>query len=206
MEDAIKKRYSALAGEKCCLSCGGAFEFSHVSPGEVCIDLGCGRGTDVVRLAEIAGPDGFVYGIDATPGMLEKGKRTAEKLGINNVCFILSGLEKIPIENDSADLVISNCVINHVENKFVVWKEIYRLLKKGGRFVISDIYSSDTVPPEYSSDPEAVAECWAGAVTREEYLSHIKQAGFLIVEIIEESKPYEKGKITVSSFTIRGEK
>lgn len=200
----MKRRYSKLAEDTCCLSCGGALEKSGVSAGEICIDLGSGRGTDVIRLAEIVGQKGFVYGIDATPAMVSKGKSAANKLGIENVEFILSKLEKIPLNGELANLIISNCVINHVRHKDAVWNEIYRLLKNGGRFVISDIYSDEPVPAEYSSDPVAVAECWAGAVTRNEYLSSIERAGFSQVEIIEESKPYEKGKIRVCSFTLSG--
>ncbi|MFO7922387.1 MAG: methyltransferase domain-containing protein [Bacteroidales bacterium] len=204
MEDAVKFRYSRLADDNCCLSCGGAMEKSGAAPGEICIDLGSGRGTDVIRLADIVGSKGFVYGVDATPEMVNKGRSAANKLGIDNVGFILSGLREIPLSSNLADLVISNCVINHVDRKDRVWMEIFRLLKKGGRFVISDIYSVEPVPDEYSSDPVAVAECWAGAVTRDEYLATIERAGFKQVRIIEESRPYEKGRINVCSFTVTG--
>jgi arsenite methyltransferase len=204
MDDAVKIRYSRLADESCCLSCGGALEKSGAARGEICVDLGSGRGTDVIRLAEIVGHTGFVYGIDATPEMVSKGLTAAKKLGIENIEFILAELEEIPLESGLADLIISNCVINHVNRKDRVWAEIFRLLKKGGRFVVSDIYSVEPVPEEYSSNPAAVAECWAGAVTRDEYLETLKRAGFKKVEIIEESKPYEKGKIGVCSFTLSG--
>jgi ubiquinone/menaquinone biosynthesis C-methylase UbiE len=96
--------------------------------------------------------------------------------------------------------------LNHVSNKIKVWAEIYRLLKNGGRFVISDIYSSEPVPEEYANDPEAVAECWAGSITRTEYIEIIKQTGFKNFKILEESQPYPKGKIEVSSFTITAKK
>jgi arsenite methyltransferase len=204
MEEAINKRYTQLAESSCCLSCGGALDKSGITEGEVCIDLGSGRGNDVIRMAEIVGPDGFVYGIDSTPGMISKGKKTAEKLGVENVEFILSGLEEIPLDSSIADLIISNCVLNHVSRKDLVWQEIYRLLKPGGRFTISDIYAEEAVPSEYSSDPEAVAECWAGAVTYDEYMNSIARAGFSSMDVIEKSQPYEKGKIKVCSFTVRG--
>lgn len=203
-EEAVRNRYTQLAGETCCLSCGGALEKSGAAPGETGIDLGSGRGTDVIRIAEIVGQEGFVYGIDTTPEMIKKGRSAAIKLGIDNVEFIQSGLERIPLEEGIADVVISNCVINHVSRKDLVWKEIYRLLKSGGRFVVSDICSVDPVPEEYSSDPASVAECWAGAVTRDKYLADIEGAGFSGVKILEESKPYEKGKIKVFSFTLSG--
>ncbi len=206
MDDAIKVRYSRLADEACCLSCGGAMEKSGASAGEVCVDLGSGRGTDVLRLAAAVGNGGFVYGIDATPGMVEKGRSAARKLGVENVSFIHGELEEIPLGSGSVNLVISNCVINHIAAKDALWKEVFRILRKGGRFVVSDIYSVYPVPSEYSSDPEAVAECWAGAVTRDEYLGMLRDAGFDCIEILEESMPYRKGKIEACSFTVRGYK
>lgn len=202
----INKRYSDLAETACCLSCGGAINYSEAQPGEVCVDLGSGRGTDVLRLAESVGEGGFVYGIDISDGMIMKATTTARNLGISNVEFIHSPLEKIKLEENLANLIISNCTINHASDKQTVWNEIYRILKKGGRFIISDIYSSDPVPGEYRNDPVAVAECWAGSVTRNEYLEQLRNAGFSSVKVIEESAPYEKGKIMVSSWTIAGEK
>jgi arsenite methyltransferase len=200
----INKRYSELAADACCLSCGGAINFSKALPGEVCVDLGSGRGTDVLRLAEEVGKNGFVYGIDISEGMISKAENTAIKLGIMNVRFIKAELESIPVEDKSVDLVISNCTINHAANKQKVWSEIARILKSGGRFVVSDIYSLDEVPEIYRNDPEAIAECWAGAVTRETYLNQLRTAGFKEIEIVEESAPYEKGSIKVASLTIKG--
>lgn len=202
----INVRYSVLAEESCCLSCGGAVDKSEARKGEVCIDLGSGRGTDVIRLAETVGPKGFAYGIDVTDSMISKAQKTASKMGIENVKFILSDLENITLEDEIADLIISNCTLNHVAQKQKVWNEIYRLLKNGGRFVISDIYSSAPVPEEYANDPVAVSECWAGSVTKSEYLKIIKKAGFKNLKILEDSAPYPKGKIEVSSFTISATK
>jgi arsenite methyltransferase len=202
----ISKRYSELAESACCLSCGGALNYAQASEGEVCVDLGSGRGTDVLRLAETVGNNGFVYGVDLSEGMIRKAVSTAEKLGVANVQFIQSPLEKLSLKDNSADLVISNCTINHSADKQAVWNEIFRILKKGGRFVVSDIYSLIPVPEEFRTDPVAISECWAGSVTREEYLDHLKYAGLTSVRIIEESAPYEKGKIMVSSWTIAGKK
>lgn len=200
----INKRYSSLAEDSCCLSCGGAIGYSKPESGEVCVDLGSGRGTDVLRLAEEVGEKGFVYGVDISDGMIRKAKSTAEKLGAKNVKFLKAELEVLPIEDKIVDLVISNCTLNHSSDKQKVWNEVARILKKGGRFVVSDIYSSEPVPEEFRNDPQAVAECWAGAVTREEYLNHLQTAGFVQIKVLEESAPYEKGKIKVSSFTIYG--
>jgi arsenite methyltransferase len=202
----IDKRYSDLADSSCCLSCGGAINFSRAAEGEICVDLGSGRGTDVLRLAGNVGDNGFVYGIDISAGMLQKARNTADRLGITNAEFIGSPLEKINLADSVADLVISNCTINHSSDKQAVWNEVYRILKNGGRFVVSDIYSVNPIPEEYRNDPVAVSECWAGSVTRNEYLDQLGKAGFTSVQILEESAPYEKGKAMVSSWTITGRK
>jgi arsenite methyltransferase len=202
----INKRYSELAKSDCCLSCGGALNYAEAQPDELCVDLGSGRGNDVIRLAEAVGKNGLVYGIDISEGMIEKATGTAERLGITNTKFIHSNLEKILLDDNIADLVISNCTINHAADKQAVWNEIHRILKKGGRFVISDIYATSPVPEEYKNDPVAIAECWAGSVTRDEYVKHLETAGFSAITVIEESAPYEKGKISVSSWTISGNK
>jgi arsenite methyltransferase len=202
----IIKRYSDLAESDCCLSCGGALNYSEAKPGEVCVDLGSGRGTDVIRLAETVGDGGFVYGIDISEGMIQKAVSTAERLGITNVEFRESPLEKLSLSESVADLVISNCTINHASDKQSVWNEIFRILKPGGRFVVSDIYSIEPIPDEYRNDPVAISECWAGAVTRTEYMDNLHNAGFISVNVIEESAPYTKGKVIVSSLTVTGGK
>ena len=202
----INNRYSQLAESECCLSCGGAINYAEPAIGEVCVDLGSGRGTDVLRMAESVGETGFVYGIDISDGMLEKARLNAEKFGVANVSFVRSELEKLELPDEVADLVISNCTLNHAADKQAVWNEIYRILKKGGRFVISDIYATNPIADEYRNDPVAVAECWAGSVTRAEYIQHLENAGFNSVEIIEESAPYNKGKSQVVSWTIAAKK
>jgi SAM-dependent methyltransferase len=122
------------------------------------------------------------------------------------VSFIQSDLEKLTLPAAIADLVVSNCTINHASDKLKVWKEIFRVLKSGGRFVVSDIYALAPVPDEYRNDPVAVSECWAGAVTREEYMQTLNDAGFTEISVLEESKPYKKGLIDAASFTIFGKK
>jgi len=202
----IDKRYTQLAEQECCLSCGGAIDLSHPKEGEVCIDLGCGKGTDLIRLREAVGETGFVYGVDISEGMLAKAKKNIEKFGYANVVLVRSELEQIQLNDKVADLIISNCTINHAQNKRAVWSEIHRILKKGGRFVVSDIYSTEPVPAEYANDPVAVSECWAGAITKDEYVKILTETGFKNVSIVEESKPYEKGKVTVVSFTVQANK
>lgn len=202
----INNRYSALSESTCCLSCGGAIDYCEVKPGNTCLDLGSGRGNDVLRLAEMTGTTGKVYGIDVSDGMLKKARKNAEKFNVTNTEFIKSVLEEIPLEDESIDIIISNCTINHAEEKEKVWKEVNRVLKKDGYFVVSDIYSTEPVPEQYRSDPQAIAECWAGADTKEAYLQTLQKAGFEGVEILEQSTPYPKGEIEVASWTLKGVK
>jgi ubiquinone/menaquinone biosynthesis C-methylase UbiE len=202
----IERRYTGLAEQECCLSCGGAVDLSQPQPGETCIDLGCGKGTDLIRLREAVGEQGMVYGIDISDGMLAKASKNIDKFGYTNVRLVRSELEQLQVEGGVANLVISNCTINHASNKRAVWSEIKRVLKKGGRFVVSDIYATEPVPAQYANDPVAVAECWAGAITKEEYLSILNETGFKNITIIEESKPYKKGEVTVVSFTVSATK
>lgn len=198
----IDKRYSQLAETECCLSCGGAVDMSKPQPGEVCVDLGCGKGTDLIRLREVVGENGFVFGVDVSEGMLAKAQKNIDKFGYNNIKLVRCELESLQLGDKVADLIVSNCTINHAGNKRAVWSEIKRVLKKGGRFVVSDIYSIGTVPEQYANDPVAVAECWAGSIPKEEYLQILQETGFKNITILEESRPYEKGKISVVSFTI----
>ena len=205
-KDAINVRYSKLAEKSCCLSCGGAVNHIDIKEKDICVDLGSGRGIDVIKMAETTGEDGHVFGIDISEGMIIKAKKNAEKFGVDNVTFINAELESLPIENEIVDVVISNCTINHAKDKQKAWNEVNRILKSTGYFIVSDIYSSKPVPEEYENDPLAVAECWAGSVTKETYIKQLENAGFKDLEIIEESEPYKKGKITVSSWTIKGKK
>lgn len=203
---AINTRYSELAESSCCLSCGAALSHCAPEPDEVGVDLGSGRGNDVLRIAEIVGEQGFAYGVDIADGMLESARSKAERLGVHNAGFVKSELEKIDLDDEVADFVISNCTINHARDKQAVWEQIFRILKPGGRFVVSDIYTTAEVPEKHRNDPALVAECWAGAATRDEYLQTLLRAGFVNIEIIEESLPYDKGKIRVASITLAGKK
>ena len=204
--EAINERYTSLSETSCCLSCGGAINHAKAQSGEVCVDLGSGRGNDVIRLAEDVGEKGYVYGIDISEGMIAKANANLEKFEVQNAKILKAELESLPLRNDSVNLVISNCTINHASDKPAVWSEVYRILKKGGRFVVSDIYATQPIAEEYRNDPAAVAECWAGSVTRAEYLTMLEDAGFTDIKIFEESEPYAKGQAEVASFTISGKK
>ena len=150
-----------------------------------------------LRLAQQVAPGGRAFGVDITDAMLEKARKTATKMGIENASFLRADLEDLPLADASVDWVTSNCVLNHANDKPRVWREI-------GRFVVSDIYAIEPIPEHYRRDPEAIAECWAGAIVRDEYLSAVVGAGLSGLEILEESTPYEKGKAKVASFTIAG--
>ncbi|MCS7204378.1 MAG: methyltransferase domain-containing protein [Leptospiraceae bacterium] len=206
--DSIKVRYAQEADAACCLSCGSPIEYSFLKPGEVLVDLGSGRGTDVIKATKYIGSSGKAIGIDATPEMISVAKRNAEKLRLKNVDFLLGEIENIPLGDEVADVVISNCVINHAKDKAKVYQEIYRILKPNGRFVISDIIAEKELPEEVKNDPESWAQCYGGAITKEEYFLAIAKANFKEIEILEESAPYEKGKerVLIRSITIRGYK
>lgn len=201
--EAVEVRYAKMAKDDgSSLSCGGAIRHSRVEPGDSCLDLGCGRGKDLLSLAEIAGHSGHVFGIDISAEMLKRAQKMVNKAGVQNISLIKSDLETIPLKDEALNLIISNCAVNHASNKQAVWNEVYRTLKEGGRFVVSDIYSLTAVPEHCRNSPEAVAECWAGSVTREDYLGQLAKAGFEAIDILEESKPYPKGEISVVSWTI----
>jgi len=202
--EAINERYTSLSETSCCLSCGGAINHAKAQAGEVCVDLGSGRGNDVIRLAEEVGEKGYIFGIDISEGMIAKANANLEKFEVQNAKILKAELESLPLRNDSVNLVISNCTINHASDKPAVWREVYRILKQGGRFIVSDIYATQPIAEEYRNDPTAVAECWAGSVTRAEYLTMIEDAGFVEIKIFEESEPYAKGQAEVASWTISG--
>lgn len=186
---AINERYTSLSETSCCLSCGGAINHAKPQLGETCVDLGSGRGNDVIRLAEEVGETGFVFGIDISEGMIAKATANLEKFEVQNAKILKAELENLPLNEDSANLVISNCTINHSADKHAVWAEVFRVLKPGGRFVVSDIYATQPIAEKYRNDPAAVAECWAGSITRAEYLAMLEAAGFIDIKIFEESEP-----------------
>jgi SAM-dependent methyltransferase len=203
---AIENRYSELAQSGGSLSCGTAIDFAQVQPGQVCVDLGSGRGKDVLRLAERVGAQGHAWGVDLTPAMLEKARDAAAQAGVTNATFVQSSLERLTLPSGCADWVFSNCALNHASDKRAVWAEIARVLKPGARFVVSDLYAVDEISAEYRDDPAAVAECWAGAVLKADYLAQIALAGLSDVHILKESAPYTKGQARIASFTVAGQK
>jgi len=191
---------------ECCSTNSTLINDAKIKLGDVCLDIGCGHGTNVIRIADKVGEHGFVNGIEFSEETISKARLSAKKLGINNVDFITSDRETLEIKSQSIDVIISNYTINKIEKKQKIFNEIYRILKKGGRIVISDIYAKEPVPIEFRTNPQMIAECWAGATTKEEYLRILENAGFTTIEIIEESKPYKKGEIYISNLTFTSTK
>ncbi len=203
---AIQQRYGVLATQPGSLSCGGAATSCEATPGQTCVDLGCGRGRDVLVLAQKVGPYGHVFGIDGSPAMVEAAQSLAREAGLRNVTIRESSLEALSLADASVDWVVSNCALNHARDKARVWSEIARVLTPGGRFLVSDIYAVEAIAEEHRNDPVAVAECWAGAETRPEYLAHVAAAGFDQVEVTSERAPYRKQHALLASFTLSGRK
>ena len=156
------------------------------------MDLGSGGGVDCFIAAKEVGDDGFVIGIDMTPRMLELARNNAEKLRTENVVFKLGHIESVPQPDDTVDLIISNCVIALSERKDRVFSEILRILKPGGRFVISDIVTLDTLPSYVQKSPSEWVDCVGGAAVMSEYIEMVREAGFPDIEILnkEQSRPY----------------
>ena len=215
IKNAVRQRYSQLAlrntsccgneTESCCsspstsasdlpeealsvvASCGSPLTHVEVREGETVLDLGSGGGVDVFRASKLVGENGKVIGLDATPEMIFRARETAKKYGYSNVEFRLGEIEHMPIENNSVNLVISNCVLNLVPDKESAFRDIYRVLKPGGRISISDMVATQEGPKEIK--PEDWAACIAGAVTWNEYRNLLETVGFEEIEGSDESHP-----------------
>jgi arsenite methyltransferase len=170
------------------LSCGNPLAFGHIRKGDVVLDLGSGAGKDVFLAAQTVGNTGNAIGVDMTPDMLKLARKNAVKFlqttGLDNVEFREGQIEALPIEDASADVVISNCVINLSPDKPQVFREVYRVLKPGGRMIVSDIVLNRELPEVIKNDANFYAACIAGALLRDDYLAAIRAAGFGKVEIL----------------------
>lgn len=165
------------------LGCGIPTEFAGIERGDTVVDLGSGAGNDVFVARAIVGEEGKVIGLDFTTEMIDKAKKNNSKLGFNNVEFIFGEIEDIPLEKDSTDVVISNCVLNLVPDKEKAFSEVYRILKPNGHFCISDIVILGELPDGLRKSASMYAGCVSGALQKEEYLAHISKAGFTDIEI-----------------------
>ena len=170
------------------LGCGLPTEYADIRPGNTVLDLGSGAGNDCFVARALVGEEGYVAGIDFTEAMVEKARENSRKLGYSNVDFILGDIENIPVRFGVVDVVISNCVLNLVPDKPKAFSEIYRVLKQGGHFCISDVVLQGELPNELKEDAAMYAGCVAGALPQDEYLGIIKQSGFINVEVKKEKK------------------
>jgi len=206
------------------LGCGLPTEFANIKPGNTVVDLGSGAGNDVFVARAIVGDNGKVIGIDMTEDMITKANLNKNKLGYTNVEFKLGDIENMPVENNIADVVVSNCVLNLVPDKEKAFSEIYRIIKPGGHFCVSDIVIKGELPEQIKKSAEMYAGCVAGAIQQEKYLNIIEKAGFkntqikkiklvslpdsTLIQILGEKdfKEYCEGGTGVFSITVYSEK
>jgi ubiquinone/menaquinone biosynthesis C-methylase UbiE len=175
-------------------SCGSPLTHTEVEEGQIVLDLGSGGGVDVFQASKLVGENGRVIGLDATPEMIFRARETAKKHDYRNVEFRLGEIEHMPIESDSVDVVISNCVLNLVPDKRSAFKEIYRVLKPGGKISISDMVA--TQESRKTIKPEEWAACIAGAVTFKEYKRILEETGFRDIKALDESHPINEEMIS----------
>ncbi len=206
------------------LGCGLPTEFAKIKQGNTVIDLGSGAGNDAFIARRMVGENGKVLGIDFTEAMIFKARENAEKLKFNNVEFRLGDIDDMPVTSNYADVIVSNCVLNLVPNKHKVISEIFRVLKPGGHFSISDIVLEGELPAKWKKVAELYAGCVSGAIQREVYLEIIETLGFKNVVIqkdkaitipedilanyltTEEIQTYKNGKTKITSITVYAEK
>lgn len=179
--------YSALGGyvpdADLGLGCGIPTEFAQLKTGQKVLDLGSGAGNDCFIAREIVGDKGKVIGVDMTETMIEKARTNADKLGFYNVEFRLGEIEKLPVAGNSIDVVISNCVLNLVPNKAQAFAEMFRVLKNGGHFSVSDVVLEGNLPEKLRSAAEMYVGCVSGAIQKEEYLHLLAAAGFTEITV-----------------------
>jgi SAM-dependent methyltransferase len=175
--------------------CGNPLAFANVKEGDVVLDLGSGAGIDILLAASKVGSTGKVIGVDMTPEMIKRAEENIRKSGFKNVEVRQGTIENLPVEDNSVDLIISNCVINLSPEKDKVFAEIFRVLKKGGKMQVSDIVADD-LPEAVKNIPEIYNSCIGGAVSEKKYIEYIKNAGLTNIEI--------KSKFVYEGSTLKG--
>lgn len=206
------------------LGCGLPTEFAKIKEGDTVVDLGSGAGNDAFIARRIVGKYGRVIGIDITEKMIELAKTNAEKLGYKNVEFRHGDIDSMPLFSNKADVIVSNCVLNLVPNKYKVFSEIFRVLKPGGHFSISDIVIEGQMPAKWKEIAELYAGCVSGAIQKNEYLKIIEEAGFtnivlqkdktivipenILAEYLSETEieEYKKSNVRITSLTVYADK
>jgi arsenite methyltransferase len=165
------------------LGCGDPLSLASLAPGDTVLDLGSGGGLDCFLAAKQVGPGGHVIGVDMTPEMLERARAAAQRMGIQNVEFRYGFLEELPVEDESVDVILSNCVINLAPDKAPVFREALRVLKPGGLFSVSDIITRGELSEEIKKDLSAWSACVSGAIPEQEYIEKLTQAGFTDIQV-----------------------
>lgn len=206
------------------LGCGLPTEFANIKKGDTVIDLGSGAGNDCFVARALVGENGRVIGIDMTKAMIEKARNNNLKLGYNNIEFLLGEIEDLPLHDNTADVIISNCVLNLVPDKEKAFSEIHRVLKPGGHFSISDVVVKGNLPEKLRQDAEMYVGCVAGAMEKEAYLNVIQNSGLTNVTVQKEKQipipdetllnylgpqglaDYQKSKSGIFSITVYAEK
>lgn len=206
------------------LGCGLPTEFANIQEGDIVVDLGSGAGNDVFIAGKIVGENGRVIGIDMTDEMNDLANENKQKLGIDNVEFRLGEIEDLPLDKNTADVIVSNCVLNLVPSKEEAFAEIYRTLKVGGHFCVSDIVLVGDLPNDLKKSAEMYAGCVAGAIQKDDYIDIIRKSGFNNIEIkktktitipdnilekyldVDQLQIYKNSEIGIFSITVVGEK
>jgi len=206
------------------LGCGLPTEFAKIEEGNTVVDLGSGAGNDCFVARSVAGDTGKIFGIDFTEKMIERAKANAEKLNYKNVEFRLGDIENIPLSGGIADVVVSNCVLNLVPDKNQAFTEIFRILKKGGHFSVSDIVLEGNLPEGLQKSAEMYVGCVSGAIQKDNYLSIIERTGFRNIQVqkqkrislpeetinqyltADQATEFNKGKTGIYSVTVYAEK
>ena len=184
-EEELKSVPEDLKSVNC--GCGNPVALAQLKPGQVVLDLGSGAGLDAFLAAKRVGPSGKVIGVDATDEMLARAAKAARELGFDNVEFRKGVIEDLPIESNSVDVIISNCVINLVPDKDRVFREAYRVLKPGGKLSLSDRVLIGELPEKAREDLDLWSVCVSGAVAEEDYVSNIRAAGFVDVQVTDQA-------------------
>ena len=185
--------------------CGNPLEYADVQEGDVVVDLGSGAGIDVLLASQLVGESGSAIGIDMTPEMIQKAQRNAEEASAKNVDFRLGEIESMPVEDESVDWIISNCVICLSPDKDKVFEEAYRVLKPGGKLVVSDMVANN-MPGWARTAVSAWVSCISGALPEDQYLDSIRQAGFEEVRVLNKSAYAKMGQIEVASVKVAATK
>lgn len=188
------------------LGCGNPVGLAEVQPGETVLDLGSGGGIDCFLAARRVGPAGRVIGVDMTPEMVRLARANARQLAAENVEFRLGEIEHLPVDPGTVDLVISNCVVNLAPDKGAVFREVYRVLRPGGRLVIADTVASRSVPAALRERLDLWGQCISGALDRETYLATLREAGFARIEVLAEhdlARGDLDGDLALLSLTVR---